>query len=543
MILIAELLAGLGLLFIGMRLIGHHLRLAAGRRVRMALVRATVSRWSGLLSGALAGAVTQSSNAVTLITANLMASRALSIRQAIPVAAGANVGSALIVLIATVDIRLVVFYMLALGGFSILFKLDQRVALRDWIWAGLGLALLFLGLGYIKHAPTGLDAAAWDAIFSGLSPWLAVLIGLAFAMLTQSALSIVILAVTAVHSGLLDLDATFWIMTGANLGSGLGLLVSGSGLKGSGKRLCLAYIAVKAIGTLIVALGWIAYLVWGTADGRSGIELADAARVLALLFLAQQAAGALSVVILRDPVLRLTARLTPVDPVEQASQPHFIYDRAIDDPQNAVRLAELERDRLIAALPGLLPDLDQRDRDDPAVRKHLWAGHQSVVGQTSGFLVALIGTGELGEELVPVLNEQLRLEYLGKLQDTLHEFGQLVDGHEQVPSLLFNLSESLRTLVGLLADTAEQAGAMQADLHDVSTLVALTADRGEMLDRLRRGLTPALTAPLGPGGRTQQLLAATMLFERAVWLVRRLAIARLAAMQAASGVPVTAEPQ
>ncbi|MEI2417879.1 Na/Pi symporter [Orrella sp. JC864] len=536
MILLAQLLAGLGLLFIGMRLIGQHLRVAAGRRVRAALVRATVSRWSGLLSGMAAGAVTQSSNAVTLILANLMASRALSIGQAVPVAAGATVGSALIVLIATIDIRLVVFYMLALGGFALLFKLDQRVAWRDWIWAGLGLALLFLGLGYIKHAPTGLDASDWDALFTGLSPALGVLLGLAFAMVTQSALSIVILAVTAVHSGLLDLGATFWIMTGANLGSGLALLVSGSGLKGSGKRLCQAYIAVKLVGTLLVAVGWLAYLRWGTPAGQPAFALDSAARVLALLFLAQQAAGALAVVGWRDQVLALTARLTAVDPVEQASQPHYLYDRAIEDPLNAVSLAVLERERLVAALPGLVPDLDHRQADDPAARRHLWAGHQSVLNQTSQFLVALIGTGELGKELVTVLNEQLQLEYLDKLQDTLYEFSGLVDELQPMPPLLFNLSESLRTLVGLLADTAPQPGRPAADLLDVQTLVALTEDRGDLLDRLRRRLTPAVAqaAPLPvPAAQVQPLLAATSLFERAVWLVRRLAVARLAAMQGA----------
>ena len=61
------------------------------------------------------------------------------------------------------------------------------------------------------------------------------------------------------------------------------------------------------------------------------------------------------------------------------------------------------------------------------------------------------------------------------------------------------------------------------DPHDLDTLIELTGDRGDMLERLRRQLMQS-------GGheeaQIQQLLMATRLFERAVWLMRRVAIAR-----------------
>jgi phosphate:Na+ symporter len=520
MTMFAELLAGLGLLFVGLRLIGYHLRQAAGHRVRNALRTATASRWSALFAGALTGAITQSSNAVTLITANLVHARVLSVRESIPVVAGANAGTAVLVFLATLDMRLAVLYLMAMVGLSLHFKLDNHPSRREWLWAALGLALLFMGLDLIKRAPSGLSPDDWRMLLgSGLSDWTALLLGLVMAIVTQSSSAATILAVAILHSGFIGFDAAFWIMTGANVGSGVAVLLSGSGLKGSGRQLCLVHVVVKIVGTSVVVALWIGadLLTGDTAVARIA---SNPVTLLAVLFLAMQIAGALPVTILRDVVLALTAKATPADPVEQASTPHYIYDRAIEDPVNALNLAELERDRLTVALPSLVPDLDLRDSDPASARRHRWAGHRSVTGQTAAFLAALIGQGLTRPDLNRALHEQLTLENLQALQDTLHEFGEIVDGLPETSPLIFNLSEGLRTLTTLLADATQDTS---GDPHDLDTLIELTGDRGDLLERLRRQL---MRSGEHNDAQIHQLLAATRLFERAVWLIRRLAIAR-----------------
>jgi len=574
MLTVAELLSGLGLLFIGLRLIGQHLRQAMGHRVRSALRMATASRWSGLLAGVLAGAITQSSNAVTLITANLVHGRVLSVNQAAPVVAGANAGTALLVFLATLDIRLVVLYLVAAAGLSIHFKLDTHALRRDWIWAGLGLALLFMGLDLIKHAPDALTLDDWRTLLgNGLSSPIALVIGIVIALITQSASTATILAVASLHTGFMTFDAAFWIMTGANLGSGAAVLVSGSGLKGSGRQLCLVHVMVKTGGSILVAAAWLAL----SARAATGVTVAPehASSLLAVLFLAMQCVGALPVTLWRDAAIRLTARLTPADPVEQASQPHFIYDRAAEDPINALELARLEAERLTAALPDLLPDLDQEGAQTnvqtagaAAARRHLLAGHRNVAAQTSAFLLTVVSQGLAREDLTRAAQEQSNLDSLQALQDTLAEFGGIVDawGQER-PQLLFNLCEALRTQVGLLADTVRvdvrvdamppiaavppgdrtQSGhpSDAVDTHDLDTLIQLTGDRGALFERLRRQV---MASDAHDDAEAQELLMATRLFERAVWLVRRIAIARREALdgvvaQAVDAVDRPVEPQ
>ncbi|OYY61229.1 MAG: hypothetical protein B7Y61_22865 [Rhizobiales bacterium 35-66-30] len=186
MLILAGLLAGLGLLFIGLKLMSVHLQQAMGRRVRTMLKAATRSSFSGFFCGAFAGAAAQSSNAVTLIAGNLVRGGVFTTRDAIPVVAGANVGTSALVFIASIDMRLAVLMLIALVGMTYQLRLDRRPNWRDWMGVTLGLALLFLGLDFIKSAPKGIDITqAADALSSGMTPLLGLAIGFVAAVITQ----------------------------------------------------------------------------------------------------------------------------------------------------------------------------------------------------------------------------------------------------------------------------------------------------------------------------------------------------------------------
>lgn len=81
---VLEILAGLGTFFIGMKLLSAHLKEAAGDKVRR--IAGRVARRPALtaLLGLGAGAVTQSTNAVTAAAAGLATAEIITIRQAFP---------------------------------------------------------------------------------------------------------------------------------------------------------------------------------------------------------------------------------------------------------------------------------------------------------------------------------------------------------------------------------------------------------------------------------------------------------------------------
>ncbi|MBB6310264.1 Na/Pi symporter [Xanthobacter tagetidis] len=521
-VVLAEILGGLGLLFFGLKTMSGHLQNATGRRVRALLRAATRSPLVGLVCGMVAGAATQSSNAVALICGNLVRGGVFTTRDAIPVVAGGNVGTAALVFVAAFDFRLVVFYLLALVGFGFHFKLDRRPAWKEWIWVALGLTLALLGLDFIKQGPRDLDVALIArALDDGLSPWIGFAIGMAAAALCQSSSTPTILVLALMQAKLLGFEDAFFIVLGANLGSGLATLISSGELEGTGRQLCYVHILVKAIGCAVLLAAWIAVTLAG-GDPEAALAAsggADSARAaVSMLFLVLQLAGAVPVSLGRRLTERIARYFSPPSVEDDASRPRYIHRRAAEEAATALDLSERESARLIKLLPNLLPDLDRGGADySRQDRTAFWKGSTAIALAVDHFLVDVIRAGATRESLDIALQQQARLETIRALVDTLHDFSGVVAEFRRVPPLAFNLSESLRTIVLSLADATDGGAADDFDL-----LIALTADRSEMLDRIRRAL--AASAP-GAEEDSRRLMHATSLFERAVWLVRRVAVA------------------
>ena len=104
--ILADIVAGLGLFFIGVRSIGTNMKQMTGARFRRWVAWATGHHLSAALVGTAAGIVTQSSNAVTFISVSLVTSGMITLRRALPIVAWANVGTALLVFLATLDIHI-----------------------------------------------------------------------------------------------------------------------------------------------------------------------------------------------------------------------------------------------------------------------------------------------------------------------------------------------------------------------------------------------------------------------------------------------------
>ena len=79
--------------FIGVRMIGTHLKQLAGPRMRRLVEASVRSRVRGSMLGTLAGVMTQSSNAVTFILASMISAGLLDVRRAVPVVVWSSVGT------------------------------------------------------------------------------------------------------------------------------------------------------------------------------------------------------------------------------------------------------------------------------------------------------------------------------------------------------------------------------------------------------------------------------------------------------------------
>jgi phosphate:Na+ symporter len=526
--ILASLFGGLGLFFLGVKGVGASLQAMGGRRMRSAMALATRGRLASAAMGLALGALTQSSNAVTFIATSLYSAGLLPLARALPALAWANAGTAGLVLLATVNLKLAVLWLFGVVGFATYFGIDSGGRLRPLLGALLGLGLLFLGLATIKAGAAPLrDMVLVRQVleFAGDALLPPFLVGAVVTLIAQSSSTVSILAITFTSLGLLGFDQTVMVVYGASLGSGLSVLLLSSNITGSARQLALFQALFKAAGTLIFlllyALEQQGYPLVLAATARLASSLPER---IGWLFLIFQVVTALVLMPLERPVLALLRRLSPPGAAEALGRPRFLYDQALDHAPTALELVEREQAALVARLPTLLePALGLAAPGATAARPsqaELLTAAASVEASIKLFLEELLSRGGDRSSLARAVALDQRNLLLGQLRDTVGDFaGSLQAGRPDaaLAALLLQLAEGLHLLLLQLQDAA--AG---DDPEDLALLRNLSTDRSEMMDRLRRRLADAEPG-LDQAGH-DLLFRATSLFERAVWLIRRKAL-------------------
>lgn len=507
--LFAGLLGGLGLFLLGIRAVGQNLQMLAGPRMRLLVTRMTRRPVSGAAVGLLLGGLSQSSNAVTFIAANMQASGLLTTARALPVLAWANPGTAALVLLTALDLRLAALLLLGMGGTASYLGAVNGGRWRAGHGALIGLGLMFLGLATLKAAAVplrGLETVHDLLAFTGQSLLVPFLLGAAITLTTQSSSAVTILAIALQDTGLMSFGQVTMAMAGASVGSGLAVLALAGRAGGSTRQLVLFQLGFKLLAALL-------FLLLIGLETASGLPLLLALTGwaspqndvrLGLLFGAMQLLPALLLLPLGGPVQRLLAWLAPPHASEELGRPAFLYDQALSDPTTALDLAAREQDRLVERLPTLLDVARGEALPTAPAPATLSSSASAVEGSIDGFLAQLLGQGVHGAALERAVHLNGRTRLLRELRlATLDLATDATAAGGAAP--LPQLAEALHLLLTQLAEAQ--------DADDAETLLALTGERGPMMRRLRAA---------GGDAPTELLHRATASFERAVWLIRGL---------------------
>lgn len=519
-----SLFAGLGLFFIGIRQIGNHLKQLAGRRMRQLISKAVAGRGSVALLGLAAGAIMQSLNAVTYVLVAMVTAGTLDKRRALPVINWANIGIGLLVMLASINMHALAMLLVGLAGTAYYLNLDQSARYRHGIGALLGLGLLFLGIDFIKHASAILKGADWlkDSLSATSTyPLAGFVIGTLVALVAQSAMAVVVVAMAMASAGLFEFANGSMVVLGAGLGSAISAWSLAGKLRGSARQLVYYQVALRMLGVLVLLGLWLAE----TLAGSHGVQtvllqagLSPAAQ-LAAVFVMMQVASDLSMRLVQKQVIRLLERYSPPLAEEALERPVYLLDQALEEPQSALLLADLEQHRLLSSLPLYLTpmQIDPPVTAGPNIAARCTA-EKGVLRECDSFLAALVDR----HNSRPVLERSMvlrdRNELLGALQESLLDLSQLAAnaGNEaestQIRQLVGPQIESLHMMLSTLAELGRQP-----DAEDLDLLRQLTHDRSEMMDALRRRMQAHEHSALVQ----QAVFSASTLFERCVWLLRR----------------------
>lgn len=518
-----SLLAGLGLFFIGVKLIGEHTKQMTGRRFRMMVSRLTEHSALAGIWGMISGALMQSTSAVTFIVISLISAGLITVRRAMPIVAWANVGNSALVALAVLDLHLAALYLLGITGFLYYLNLDRSVRFRHWVGALLGIGLLFLGLIEMKDGAAPLKSIGWFTQFlayTNRSYLLAFLIGAFLTFIAQSASTVSVVAIALAKAGLLGWEQTAMIVYGANLGTGLSTTFMASNVRGTAKQLGIFQCLFKCAGTIIFVPLFYLETSGGVPLVRALVSRfsPDIGHQMAHVFLIFQLATAFVISFVLTPIQKLLERISPPTEEEVLAKPQFIYDQAIEEPETALELVAQEQFRLAQRLPQYLDSAREDTETEAPPLEALHAATVSILKQIDSFATDLLDQNHSRGALERIIRAQTRSGVFHSLDESLFSLAELAGQASNSPTLgglSARLIEGLHTVLVTAVEALESPTAANREI-----LLRLTSDRGDLIERIRRAVLRA--EPTLGAEEQKTLFAITSLFERIVWLLRQL---------------------
>ena len=388
---VLTMIGGLCLFLFGMNLMGQALERRAGGKLRSLLDKMTGSVFAGFLTGLGITAIIQSSSATTVMVVGFVNSGLMTLRQAINVIMGANVGTT------------VTAWLLSLGGIDsgnfwikllkpssftpvlaligiIYYMFCKDNKKKDTGMILLGFATLMFGMETMSGAVAGLkDVPAFTNLFVAFqNPLLGVLAGaLLTAIIQSSSASVGILQALAV-TGSVSYAAAIPIIMGQNIGTTVTAMLSSIGTNKNARRAAVVHLLFNVIGVVVLLT------VFCIVRAAFAPALLDESATMAGIAVTHSVFNVLCTAMLLPAgglLEKLACRIVPDDSQTQGEKTTELDERLLPTPSLALRqsraVAREMADCAVRALNNALtaldhntPELAQSIHDDEELCDH-----------------------------------------------------------------------------------------------------------------------------------------------------------------------------
>jgi len=348
---------GLGLFLFGMGLMSDGLKKVAGRKLRRIVESMTKRPITAFLIGAGVTALIQSSSAATVMVIGFVNAALLTLRQAICVIIGTNIGTtvtAWLVSISGVGALKITAYALPAVGIGFFMRtLGKTRRTKSTGEILLGFGILFVGISFMKAGFEPLEKSQKvKELFVILSnrPLLAILAGTALTTLLQSssaAIAIVqLLAMGRAFGSDWEtvLNVAIPFVLGSNIGTTITAQLAALQANLNAKRAAWAHTIFNILGVIIfypfVHLGWFGALVVKISPWELGPDyIAANIAVAHTIFNVTNSAMFLP---MSGLLAILVVKLVPERPGDLAAKPVVLEEHLLDTPGIALEQAKRE---------------------------------------------------------------------------------------------------------------------------------------------------------------------------------------------------------
>ena len=273
------LLGGLALFLYGMQMMSSGMEAAAGNKMKKLLEKLTANRFLGVLVGAVITAVIQSSSATTVMVVGFVNSGMMTLRQAVWIIMGANIGTTITGQLIALDVGAIAPLIAAIGVFVVVFTKNEKLHHIGNIFAGLG--VLFIGMDMMSAAmkPLANSEAFVNLLAQFKNPVLGILAGLVFTAIIQSSSASVGILQGLAKSGVIGLDSAAFVLFGQNIGTCVTALLASIGTSRNARRTTIIHISFNIIGTIVFTMLCIVtpLIMWveGVTPGDATAQIAN----------------------------------------------------------------------------------------------------------------------------------------------------------------------------------------------------------------------------------------------------------------------------
>ncbi|MBM6615765.1 Na/Pi cotransporter family protein [Desemzia sp. RIT804] len=250
-----QFFGGLGIFLFGLKYMGDGLQRSAGDNLRDILNTFTSTPLRAILAGIVVTALIQSSSGTTVLAVGLVSAGFMTLKQAIGVIMGANVGTTVTAFIIGIDIGAYALPILAVGALLLFFFKKPSINSMGQIIFGFGalfygLELMGSGMAPLENLPQFRD------LMMQLSdnPFLGVFAGTGLTLVLQSSSATIGILQELYAHGSIALEGALPVLFGNNIGTTITAILAAIGTSVAAKRTAASHVIFNLVGTVLVML-------------------------------------------------------------------------------------------------------------------------------------------------------------------------------------------------------------------------------------------------------------------------------------------------
>lgn len=427
--IVLQVIGGLGLFLLGMKFMSEGMQNAAGDRLRKMIGAVTNNRLSGVTMGLAITCLIQSSSITTVMTVGLVNSGVMTLRQAVGVIFGSNIGTTITGWILVLKISQ--YGLPLLGAAALCYLFSRREYPRFFAMAVMGVGMVFFGLELMKEGFEPLkdhpEFEVWFRKFeatSYLGVWKCVLVGCALTLIVQSSSATLGITIALTATGVIQFQTGAALILGENIGTTITAYLASLGASTSAKRAAYAHCAFNLIGVLWITAVFFPYmdlikLVLGADPGTvehlasGAIQRPHATAGLALVHTGFNVANTLISIPLVPTYVRLLTRWVP-ERKQETRRLTRLTDATLLTPEVAVEQSEAEihrmGDRVVELMDELRTELGPREGDE-GLTNAIFQGEQEldVLQHEVSVFLAMVLSGTVTRHVSLLARRQLRI--------------------------------------------------------------------------------------------------------------------------------------